>query len=186
LYRRPKVSLFGTTGNDHVLFSLSCRKTWSVPDKSAVNYVDPYGLSASAAFQICKHPLLCGAAAAAAAASSCGVVDADAAAKAAAGWYGPKLLSLAKALSLLNESSGGSGDKERPKKVPKPKTSGKDGSKDVPSWVKGERPYVGESGKDFADRVSNDKYGNGNFPKGPGSEHNKIRKYGDRGFQNPK
>ncbi|WP_236208970.1 RHS repeat-associated core domain-containing protein, partial [Pseudomonas tohonis] len=78
-------------------------------------------------------------------------------------------------------SNSDSGDRER--KKPKPGTSGKDGAKDVPSWAKGERPFKGESGKDFADRLLGEKYGPGNYPTGPGSEHNKIRKYGDRAFE---
>lgn len=28
-----------------------------------------------------------------------------------------------------------------------------------------------------------EKYGKGNYPKGPGTEYNKIRKWGDRAFQ---
>ncbi|WP_157365581.1 hypothetical protein [Zooshikella ganghwensis] len=51
--------------------------------------------------------------------------------------------------------------------------------------AKGEKPYVGESGKKFADRLLNDKYGPNNYPKGPNTEHNKIKKWGDRSFQNP-
>lgn len=67
-------------------------------------------------------------------------------------------------------------------KKPKPGVSGKEGAKDVPSWAKGERPYQGESGNDFADRLSDKKYGPGKYKKGPGTEHNKIKKYGDRSF----
>ena len=37
-----------------------------------------------------------------------------------------------------------------------------------------------ESGNDFADRLLGEKYGPNNYPTGPGTEHNKIRKYGDR------
>lgn len=74
---------------------------------------------------------------------------------------------------------------DTPKKEAKPGTSGKEGAKDIPSWAQGERPNVGESGKKFADRLLGDKYGKGNFPKGPGSEHNRIRKWGDRSFQDP-
>jgi RHS repeat-associated protein len=63
--------------------------------------------------------------------------------------------------------------------------SGKEKSTDVPSWLKqsGERPFKGESGKEFADRVMNDRFGKGNYDKGPRSDYNKIKKYGDRGFQ---
>jgi hypothetical protein len=52
-------------------------------------------------------------------------------------------------------------------KTPKSGVSGKEGAKDVPSWAKGERPKVG------------------NYDKGPGSEFNKIQKWGDRAFENP-
>lgn len=77
--------------------------------------------------------------------------------------------------------SGSSDTKE--KKSPKAGISGKDGANDVPSWSKGERPFKGESGKDFADRLMGQKYGNGSYDKGPASEHNKIRKWGDRSFE---
>jgi hypothetical protein len=71
------------------------------------------------------------------------------------------------------------------KKIPKPNVSGKDGAKDVPSWAKGERPNVGESGKDFADRLFGKKYGGPPSDRGPGSEWSKIRKWGDRSFSDP-
>jgi hypothetical protein len=70
-------------------------------------------------------------------------------------------------------------------KTPKSGVSGKEGAKDVPSWAKGERPNVNESGKDFAKRLLDKKYGEGNYDKGPGSEFNKIQKWGDRAFENP-
>ena len=53
-------------------------------------------------------------------------------------------------------------------------------SSDIPSWAEGEKPAPDESGKDFADRLLDGKYGKGNYPKGPGSQHNKLKKYGDR------
>lgn len=71
-------------------------------------------------------------------------------------------------------------------KVPKAGVGGKEGAKDVPSWAKGSRPKVGESGKDFADRLLGDKCGKGNYDKGPGSEFNKVKKWGDRSFVDPK
>ena len=57
----------------------------------------------------------------------------------------------------------------------------------VKKWLqiyqaRGEKPLEGESGKDFARRLCDDKYGKGNYDTGPGSEYNKLRKYGDRGF----
>lgn len=65
---------------------------------------------------------------------------------------------------------------------------GKEASSDVPSWVVHDpkaRPKKGESGKDFADRVMRERYGDSwrNRGTGPNSEHNKIRKYGDRAFK---
>jgi hypothetical protein len=81
--------------------------------------------------------------------------------------------------------SKGSGTSEPQFKVPKPGVSGKEGAKDVPSWVRGLRPRVSESGKDFARRVMDEKYGPGNWNEGTGSEFNKIRKWGDRSFQDP-
>ena len=53
------------------------------------------------------------------------------------------------------------------------KKSGKEKASDIPTWAKGQRPLPGESGKDFADRLLKDKYGD-NYPTGPGSEHNKL------------
>jgi hypothetical protein len=70
-------------------------------------------------------------------------------------------------------------------KTPRSGVSGKEGAKDVPSWAKGERPKVNESGKDFAKRLLDKKHGEGNYDKGPGSEFNKIQKWGDRAFENP-
>lgn len=69
-------------------------------------------------------------------------------------------------------------------KIPNEGLSGKEAAKDVPSWAKGNRPRVGESGKDFAKRLLDEKYGP-DYPKGPGSEFNKVQKWGDRAFRNP-
>jgi len=76
---------------------------------------------------------------------------------------------------------------QKPKKVPVPGLSGKEGAKDVPSWAKGERPYVGESGKEFADRLFKDKLGRpaSGTERGAGGDHNGIRKWGDRAFKDP-
>nr|WP_308410209.1 hypothetical protein [Providencia stuartii] len=65
-------------------------------------------------------------------------------------------------------------------KVPKLGISGKEGSKEVPRWAKGERPKVGENGNKFAERLLDNKYGKGNYDKGPNAEFNKIRKWSDR------
>lgn len=61
--------------------------------------------------------------------------------------------------------------------------SGKEAADDVPSWAKGERPLTTESGHDFATRLLDDKYGPESDPTGPGSEFNKIKKWGDRAFE---
>lgn len=61
--------------------------------------------------------------------------------------------------------------------------SGKEAADDVPSRAKGERPLSAESGRDFARRLLDDKYGAGNYPTGPGSEFNKIKEWGDRAFE---
>ena len=61
------------------------------------------------------------------------------------------------------------------------KSSGKDKSNDRPEWSKWYPKNQGESANDYADRLLNDKYGKGNYDKGPNSEHNKIRKWADRG-----
>ena len=61
------------------------------------------------------------------------------------------------------------------------KASQKERSTQKPTWADGERPLPGESGRDFADRVLDKRYGKGNYKKGPGSEHNWLKKWGDRG-----
>lgn len=84
-------------------------------------------------------------------------------------------------------------DVPKEKKVPVSGKTGKEAAKDVPSWVKeqGEAPYVDEDGKTFAERVLDQQYGKGVWnkgkaSKGPGSDFNKIKKWGDRGFEKPK
>lgn len=61
--------------------------------------------------------------------------------------------------------------------------SAKEAAKDVPSWAKGQRPLTTENGRQFAERLLDDKSGKGNYPTGPGSEFNKIKKWGDRAFE---
>ena len=61
--------------------------------------------------------------------------------------------------------------------------SAKEAAKDIPSWAAGKRPFVGESGSAFAKRLMDEKYPGVNYPTGPGSEYNKIKKYGDRAFE---
>ena len=77
-----------------------------------------------------------------------------------------------------------SGEQNPQKEHKKPKSgSGKEKADDVPSWAEGEAPYEGESGKDFSKRLMDKKYGENNYDKGPGSEYNKLKKWGDRGFE---
>ena len=68
-------------------------------------------------------------------------------------------------------------------KKPKTGLSGKEAAKDVPSWAKGKRPLTTENGRQFAERLLDEKYGKGSYPTGPGSEFNKIKKWGDRAFE---
>ena len=62
--------------------------------------------------------------------------------------------------------------------------SGKEKANDVPDWVKGEKPYKNENGKDFAKRLLEKRFGkDAKYKTGPGSDYNKIKKYGDRNFE---
>ena len=65
-------------------------------------------------------------------------------------------------------------------KKKKTKKSNKEKANDVPTWVKNYKQKPGENGKHFADRVCNDCYGRNNYKKGPGTEYNRIKKWGDR------
>ncbi|HEX2026715.1 MAG TPA: hypothetical protein VHF25_01815 [Nitriliruptorales bacterium] len=58
--------------------------------------------------------------------------------------------------------------------------SGKERGSDIPSWAKGSRPNPGETPNQAAERVLSEKYGPGNYPRGPGSEFNKIKKFFER------
>ena len=68
-------------------------------------------------------------------------------------------------------------------KIPKSGT-GKEKATDIPSRFKGERPYINESGKDFAKRLCDEAFGKGNYDTGPKSDYNRLKKYGDRAFTN--
>lgn len=72
---------------------------------------------------------------------------------------------------------------KNPFKKSKPGVSGKAGAKDIPSWASGQKPYVHESGSKYAKRLMDEKYGAGEYPMGPGSEYNKLKKYCDRSFE---
>ena len=91
--------------------------------------------------------------------------------------------------------STGGGDAKEPEGEPEPRRykvpvsgSGKEKADNVPDWARmmGERPYVGESGKEFARRVMDLRYGKGNWKTGTKSEYSALQKWGDRGFQDPK
>jgi hypothetical protein len=84
-----------------------------------------------------------------------------------------------------SSQSKGLSDSETEYQVKKPHVSDKEGAKDIPSWVEGMRPKVGQSGKDFAKEVCDAKYGEGNYKTGPGSEFSKIKKWVDKSFINP-
>lgn len=57
--------------------------------------------------------------------------------------------------------------------------SGKEKASDLPSWARGKPALPGEKPTETADRFSKDKWGPG-YPKGPGSDYNKIKKYFER------
>jgi hypothetical protein len=63
------------------------------------------------------------------------------------------------------------------------KRKGQKTGTDIPSWARGQRPYVGENGKKFAKRLCDERYGEGNYPIGAGSEFNQLKKHGDRDFE---
>ncbi len=85
--------------------------------------------------------------------------------------------------NALARGEEGGGDDGPKLKSPKSGLSDKEAARDVPSWAKGNRPMVGESGKDFARRLLDEKYGPGNYDTGPGSEFSQIKKWGDRAFE---
>jgi len=68
-------------------------------------------------------------------------------------------------------------------KKKKPGVSGKEGAKGAPSWAKEFRPREGESGKEFAKRIMDEKYGPGDYKEGTGTQFNQIKKWADRSFE---
>lgn len=70
-------------------------------------------------------------------------------------------------------------------KIKRERISGKEGAKDIPGWAKYYRPYKGESGTEFAARIMNEKYGEGNYKTGSETEHSRIKKWADRSFVDP-
>ena len=83
-------------------------------------------------------------------------------------------------LPMPNMAMGGGTDKYR---KPKSNLSGKEGSKDIPSWAKGERPLVGENGDKFARRLLDRQYGQGNYSTKSQTEYSKLQKFADRNFE---
>jgi hypothetical protein len=73
----------------------------------------------------------------------------------------------------------------RPFKEPIPRLSGKEGAKQIPSWARGNRPYVGENGRDFAERLMDKQYGRSNWNRAD-PEYNQLKKFGDRNFRDPR
>ena len=57
--------------------------------------------------------------------------------------------------------------------------SDKEKSSDIPSWATGQKRNDGENCTNYANRLCNDKYPD-SYPKGPGSEHSKIKKNCER------
>ena len=67
--------------------------------------------------------------------------------------------------------------------------SGREAARDTPSWARGTPRRVGETPRDYAQRLMDEQYGPRGWDRtqtGPRSEFNRIRKYGERAFQNPK
>jgi len=81
-----------------------------------------------------------------------------------------------------NNSSSSSSSNTPEYKKPK-SGSGKEKASDIPSWAKGNKPYKGENGKDFAKRLMDDQYGKGKYDPKTNQEYKKIHKWGDRGFE---
>ena len=53
---------------------------------------------------------------------------------------------------------------------------------DAPSWAKGKRPTNEQTPADFAKKLLDDKYGPGNYKKGPASEYSQIKKWAETHF----
>jgi hypothetical protein len=56
-----------------------------------------------------------------------------------------------------------------------PRLSGKEGAKQIPSWARGNRPYVGENGRGFAECLMDKQYGRGNWNR-TDPEYNQLKK----------
>ena len=96
---------------------------------------------------------------------------------------GPKLPNLAGISKKLGKAAEKAAKGKVQYKTKKSKISGKEGAKDPPDWAQGKQPSVGESGKDFAKRLMDEKYGPKNHDTHPGSEFSQIKKWADRSFE---
>ena len=84
----------------------------------------------------------------------------------------------------VDSSPKGDGGASSQQEYKKPKSgSGKEKATDVPSWAKGNRPYKNESGKDFAKRLCDEYFGEGNYSTKGQSDYSKLKKWGDRAFE---
>ena len=63
------------------------------------------------------------------------------------------------------------------------KKSGKERATDKPSWVSQSDVDMSKSSQQNANDLLNNKYGIGNWPKGPGTEYNQIVKWIDRSLR---
>ena len=80
------------------------------------------------------------------------------------------------------KKTGDSNTQERPTKKAKSGT-GKEKATDVPSWADGNKPYIDENGKDFAKRLCDEFFCEGNYGPRKNKDFSKIKKWGDRGFE---
>lgn len=74
-------------------------------------------------------------------------------------------------------------NKNKEFKKRKSNQSHKEAKDDVPDWAKGNKPYKGENGRDFAKRLLDEKYGKINHKQAPKSDFNRIKKWGDSAFE---
>jgi len=54
---------------------------------------------------------------------------------------------------------------------------------DVYDWVSEWKPRAGESGRDFATRICDLKFGKGNYKTNPGTDYSMAKKYADTHFK---
>jgi RHS repeat-associated protein len=70
-------------------------------------------------------------------------------------------------------------------KIRIPNLTGKQKADDIPSLYRGNKPYIGETSKQFAERMMKDVAKLDKYDTGPGSDFSKLQKFG-RGFTDPK